>query len=137
VPRVINKVCDRALQSACAGRLAVVNRPMVEGTEPVARSSHATVKTHHPMPTALEHAGRATPSAVPGTAELSDPVEDWLNSIEDAFVNEANRPLERPRFAPHTHARVTPSRVPRKWTRCLEALAFGLVLLLVALMLRP
>jgi hypothetical protein len=135
VPRVINKLCDRALQSGYARRVAVIDRQMIEGTEPAAKSSSPSsalpsAKVPHPMATALKQ-------AVPATAERRDPLDDWLNSIEDEFVDEANPSPQRARFVPLAHARLTPSRVPRKWTRRLEALAFGLVLLLVALMLGP
>lgn len=131
VPRVINKLCDRALQTAYARRVAVVDRQMVEGTEPAVRSAPAAVRTPHPMPTALKQA------AAPATSERRDPVDDWLNRIEDAFVDNGTPSPPRARFVPHAHARTTPSRVPRKWTRRLEAVAFSLVLLLVALMLGP
>ncbi len=185
VPRIINRLCDRALQTGYARRVSVIDREMLEGTgtgaaaasrvsvtlparPPEAPASatalHPSVApastTAPPLPArpapAPAAAARPMPAALkqpvaPPASELIDPVDEWLLSIEDAFVDESERQAMRPRwtpgvsaeshartrFVPHAHADAPPSRVPRKWTRRLEAVAVGLVILLATILLGP
>ncbi|HEX4566697.1 MAG TPA: AAA family ATPase [Vicinamibacterales bacterium] len=176
VPRLINRLCDRALHVAYGRKIASIDREIVEATNPNTR----VVSAPEPAATALVVSVPAAPAppAPPPTAAASsvsaltefasetvapkprDPVDAWLNRIEDPAITspEASRERKwetsghaasdrhaggRPRlqvrigYAPQNRARVTSTHVPRKWTRRLEVLALSLVLLLVALMIGP
>lgn len=109
VPRLVNRLCDRALAAAYAQRAAVIDAAMVPGEEiggeppaavPVARPSHAA-----PEPAAL------VPPA--STAGL-DAVDTWLAGIEeDTNRQPAAAPAERvplePDFMPEPMSPAPPA----------------------------
>ena len=174
VPRVINRLCDRALHAAYGRKMASIGRQIVEATnpdtgvaaapEPPAAALSISVPAVPPVP--APHVPALSVSALTEFAsetiapEPRDPVDVWLNRIEDPSISSpkaspeptwetsghgvserhaAVRPRLRVRigYSSQNRPRVAPTQVPRKWTRRLEVLAFSLVLLLVALMIGP
>jgi hypothetical protein len=176
VPRVINRLCDHALHAAYGRKIASIDRQVVEATNP----NTGVAAAAEPAAAALSVSVPAVPvpsvprpnvPALPVSAltefasetvapEPRDPVDLWLNGIEDPSISSpkaspepkwetsvhglserraAGHPRLRVRigYSSQNRARVTPTHVPRKWTRRLEVLAFSLVLLLVALMIGP
>jgi hypothetical protein len=191
VPRLINRLCDRALHAAYGRKIASIDRQIVDAANPNTRVTAATPAPTAAVPMVSVPAARvssvpptgpaptvpppvvASPSVLAAGAALSefasetvtpeprDPVDAWLNRIEDPSLTSSKASPERtwetsghgvserhaagrPRrlrvridYVPQNRARVTPTHVPRKWTRRLEVLAFSLVLLLIALMIGP
>jgi len=196
VPRLINRLCDRALHAAYGRKIASIDRQIVDAANPNTRVMAAipaptaaaprvsvpaarvsfvppTVPAPTVPPPTVASPGVASPNVLASVAALSefasetatpdprDPVDAWLNRIEDPSITSSKASPERtwetsghgvserqaagrPRrlrvridYVPQNRARVTPTQVPRKWTRRLEVLAFSLVLLLIALMIGP
>ena len=134
VPRVINRLCDRALHQGYSGRAALIDRAMVEAANP------------EPRPAAKLSAPSTGPSSLPSTApaHAPDPVDVWLTKIND--LESAAAALESPPAAPRI--RITPrsdadrtieqwTSVERKWTRRLEAVVLSLALVFIALFVGP
>jgi len=158
VPRVINKVCDRALQTAYAQKAASIERQIVEA----ANADHQPVsKVTKPAPSA----STPPPSSIPPppSARSGDPVDTWLDNLKEASLARGADPGEsqddemaqQPSCAAEPRSRsgrqlrirvgyvapnpVRATRTPmsRKWARRLELVAFSLLLLLMALMVGP
>jgi len=182
IPRVVNKLCDRALHAGYARKAAVIDRDMIEGvhtedtaTAPASLTGAGTVSApaaasasviagvpsvSTPVP-AIASTSTPPVSAPAAAPDASDPVEAWLNSIEDKPIARAMlEPVSRDReparqsagerrsgsqrtlrirvgYARNMPRRSRPTYVPRKWSRRLEWLAFSLILLLLGLMVGP
>ena len=95
VPRLINRICDRALTQGHLLRVGTITREMIEAVLPAAPPGHAIVNVSPPRPTVA--VAPAPTMAVPPV--LPDPVDEWLD-VMDEEVKVADRTAARRTLRP-------------------------------------
>jgi type II secretory pathway predicted ATPase ExeA len=96
VPRLINRICDRALTQGHLRRIGTISREMIEAVLPdVAPPAPAVVNVTPAQPAAAV----APAPAVASAPVFPDPVDEWLN-VMDEEVKVADRAATRRTLRP-------------------------------------
>jgi general secretion pathway protein A len=130
VPRLINRICDRALHQGHLRRAGTIDREILEAAipdaaefKPTPRSVPVVVAAPEPVaaaaaaaaaePAAVAEPAAASPmpAAKPSMPAASDPIDQWLHEFDEGPAGENSEPGDRPAQTPAAADLTRPQRL--------------------------
>ena len=107
VPRLINRICDRALHQGHLRRVCTIDRDTLEAAIPDA-SQFSPVEA--PLPIAVSAPVSVTPVGATPVPDVADPIDEWLMVVDDRTTAVAPASAGADAQAPAVPVLATPER---------------------------